>query len=251
MIKKEFKEILLPVIIRLLIGLSIVVLVLAFYHYYDQKNDASLIYRLKSALILMGIVIIWIANSIGITAFASEYKDNAFEYLLSSPYSKLGIFYNKIIPRLLILFSLSIPYVILNYILFEPELLEHMPMLKVVYFLCFSTLVFLNSFFLSLFSWKNLRMVVWVIYAVPMILMGNIVLYLHKYLNISDKKLSDQFLSNISLGIIALILGLVFYVVFRKFDLKSESIHKKKFAIYAGIPLALIVVLGIIVSPFV
>jgi len=251
MIKKEFKEILLPVVIKLLIGGSMVALVLVFHHYYGQKSDGSETYILKSALILMGIVIVWIANSIGVTAFAREYKDNAFEYILSSPYSKLELFYNKIIPRLLILLSLSIPYVIINYMLFEPELLEYIPTLKVFYFLCFSTLVFLNSFFLSLFSWKNLRMVVWVIYVFPVIWMGDILLYLHKYLNISDKKLSDQFLLNISLGVIALILGIVFYAVFRKFDLKSESIHKKKFAIYAGIPLVLIVVLGIIASFFV
>jgi hypothetical protein len=251
MIKKEFKEILLPVVIRLLIGGTIITLTLVFLYYYGHKNDGSVTYLLEPALMLMGIVIIWIANSIGVTAFTSEYKDNAFEYLLSSPYSKLELFYNKIIPRLLMLFSLSIPYAIFDYILFEPELLEYIPMLEVFYFLFFSTLIFLNSFFLSLFSWKNLRMVTWVIYVFPAICTGNILLYLHKYLsisNISDNKLSDWFLVNISLGIIAFILGLAFYLVFRKFDLKSESIHKKKFGIYAGVPLVLIVVVGIIAS---
>lgn len=246
MINKEFKDVLLPVTIRLLTGILIIAVVLVFIYFSGQRRTGSETYILIPFLMSMGAIIIWIANSLGITAFTKEYRDDAFEYLLSSPFSKLEIFYKKIIPRLIILFSLTVPYIVINHIFIESEILKDTPMLKPLPFFIFSTLIFLNAFFLSLFSWKNIKMVVWVIYAFPMIWMGYILLYLQKILNISDKTLSNTLLFNISLFIIVVILGFAFYMTFEKFDIKSESIHKKRFLIYSGIPLVLIVVLGII-----
>lgn len=247
MIKKEFKDIVPGVALKLLIA-AIINTVFIIIIGLNNDNSTSLQLFGKAFAILMPVVFVWIAYGLGLSAFFSEYKDDSFEYIFSSPITKRELFFYKLIPRIAILFIIALSVLIFNFMFLEPLDVLYVVFAKPHIFLSTGILVFFCSFFLSIFSWKNLKTIVWVIYFFPMLCLGLIIIQLNKHFNILKEKLSPIFAFNISLFIIAVILGLAFFIVFKKLDLKSEKIHKNKFGIYAGIPLILIVVIAVTFS---
>ena len=83
MIKKEFREIIFPAVFRL--GISLVpVLVLVILKTITGSDSNILV----GTACFFGIGVYWVANHYGTQVFNSEFKDRAFEYLLSLPHSK-------------------------------------------------------------------------------------------------------------------------------------------------------------------
>lgn len=103
MLKKEFREIIVPTLLRLSILLLFPLIGLLEIGQYISGPS----YYMFISFIL-GLVTIWIASTYGIDAFRNEHKDQALEYLFSFPLSKFKIALYKLIPRISILMVLYI-----------------------------------------------------------------------------------------------------------------------------------------------
>ena len=121
MIKKEFRDII-QFTLPLLTGLFIVPLLALFKVsitgivnflvvslFPILKSGAENIY-MTSFIFLLGFIIFLTANHYGFHAFHCEHKDRAFEYLLSFPFSKYRVLLYKLIPRVAVLFLLTLLY---------------------------------------------------------------------------------------------------------------------------------------------
>ena len=109
MIYKEFRDILKPTLVGLSLLLVIPILAIfkvpikgIFYFItisvYKIFNSPPENVYVLSFILLLGITIFWIGNiSLGSHIFHTEYKDNAFEYLLASPYTKSQILFYKVL----------------------------------------------------------------------------------------------------------------------------------------------------------
>lgn len=130
MIKKEFRDII-PFTLMVLTGLFIVpllalfkvsingivnFLVISLFHIL--KSGTENIY-MTSFTFLLGFVIFLTANNYGFYAFRCEHKNQALEYLLSFPFSKYQVLLYKLIPRIAMLFLLTLLYEVLafNYLI--------------------------------------------------------------------------------------------------------------------------------------
>ncbi len=239
MIKKEFREIIIPAISRL--GIT------AFFLLVTSIVAKS---PLKIGLYIMcfAYVILWIANCYGIGAFKHEYRDNALEYLLSFPLSKCRIAVNKLLPRVVVLALLTAIYEVLTVVHLLPVLrsqsfqVDGFALFDPVFFPVWVVYFFAASFFVGLFEWKSLR-----------ILIGFVPLFLTIFISIGIKTLFDSlsvsfstfyFLHGISfvIGVVIAtgIMGAAFVSVYKKFDLKSSVFHRKKF-ILRSMPLLLLI----------
>ena len=101
MLKKEFREIIVPTLLRLSILLMFPLLDLLEVARYIEGPSYYMFISFT-----LGLVTIWIASTYGIDAFRNEHKDQALEYLLSFPLSKFKIALYKLIPRISILMVL-------------------------------------------------------------------------------------------------------------------------------------------------
>jgi hypothetical protein len=238
MLKKEFREIIIPAISRL--G------TMALFLLATRIVIGS---PLKISLYIMcyAYVILWIANCYGIGAFRHEYRDNAFEYLLSFPLSKCRIALNKLLPRVAVLVLLTAIYEVLAVIHLLPLLrsqslqVDGFALFDPVFFPVWVVYFFGAGFSVGLFEWKSLR-----------ILIGFVPLLFTILISVGIKTLFDSlsvsffifyFLHGLSfvIGVVIAvgIMGGAFVSVYKKFDLKSSAFHRKKF-ILRSMPLLLL-----------
>lgn len=110
MIKKEFREILVPTLLRIsvlsffpLLSLPGITEFVSRYNYYEFLS------------LTLGLVTLWIASTYGIDAFKSEHRDQAMEYLFSFPLSKSKIVLYKLIPRVSVLLVLAAANILVNF----------------------------------------------------------------------------------------------------------------------------------------
>ena len=245
MIKKEFREIIIPALSRL--ATMALFLVIAMIVVPSS-------FKISLYVMCLGYVIFWIANCYGISAFKSEYRDNAFEYLLSFPLSKSRILMNKILPRLAILSLLTVIYEILAVIYIVPIFREQsfqvggFALFEPLFFPLWVAYFLFAAITVGLFEWKSLR-----------ILIGFVPLLLTIFISLGIKTLFASFsirfnpfcyLHGISFTIGVLIatgiMGAAFVSVYRKFDLRAMAFHKKKFVLRSLPALLLLTAVSII-----
>jgi len=239
MIKKEFREIIIPAISRL--G------TMALFLLVTRIVIGSPL-KIGLYIICYAYVILWIANCYGIGAFKQEYRDNSLEYLLSFPLSKCRIAFIKLLPRAAVLILLTAIYEVLAVIYFLPVLrsqssqVDGFALFDPVFFPVWVVYFFGAGFSVGLFEWKNLR-----------ILIGFVSLLFTVFISIGIKTLFDSlsvsfsifyYLHGISfvIGIVIAvgIMGAAFVSVYKKFDLKPSQFHRKTF-ILRSLPLLLLI----------
>ena len=78
MLKKEWRDIFLPVLLRLMVGPVLAVI---------QMVSEGKINEISVLLLFIGyaISVFWVALHLGLNAFHCEFRDHAFEYLLTFP----------------------------------------------------------------------------------------------------------------------------------------------------------------------
>ncbi|MFC2156073.1 hypothetical protein ACFLRB_06260 [Acidobacteriota bacterium] len=239
MLKKEFREIIIPAISR--IGtMALFLLVISIV------NGSPL--KISLYIICCAYVILWISNCYGIGAFRHEYRDNAFEYLLSFPLSKCRIAVNKLLPRVAVLVLLTAIYEVLAVIHLLPILrsqsfqVDSFALFDPLFFPIGVVYFFGAGFSVGLFEWKSLR-----------ILIGFLTLLFTIFISIGIKTLFDSLSVSFSIFyylygisfiiavvIVTGIMGAAFVSVYKKFDLKPSQFHRKKF-ILRSLPLLLLI----------
>jgi ABC-type transport system involved in multi-copper enzyme maturation permease subunit len=246
MIKKEFRDII-QFTLLLLTGLLIVPLLALFKVsitgivnflvislFPILKSGAGNIY-MTGFTFLLGFIIFLTANNYGFHAFRCEHKDRAFEYLLSFPFSKYRVLLYKLIPRVAILFLLTLLYEALAFYYLVP--LRPIQgglffLIDPVFFPFWVLFILAAGFFVGLFEQKN-----WIAVVSLMVFLGFIFISLGiKTIirSISPGMAQNIYLNGISFAlgtlVIMVVLGTCFLLVYRKFDMKSNSIFARRFA---------------------
>jgi len=156
MLKKEWRDIFLPVLLRLSLGPLLAVIQAIFAGKVDETTFL---------LFFIGFVIsvFWAALHMGLSTFHSEFRDHAFEYLFTFPFKRSRLLLNKFAARLLILGSLFILYYLLLQGVWKllppmPRNLSHnSPIFNAFDFSMMALSFFVIGFFLSLVDWGSAR----------------------------------------------------------------------------------------------
>ncbi len=242
MLKKEFREIIVPTLLRLSILLLFPLLGLLEV---GQYIDGPSYYMFVS--FTLGLVTIWIASTYGIDAFKNEHKDQALEYLFSFPLSKFKIALYKLIPRisvLMVLIAINLVVDFIGFVDFEGEGLLFYVMV-VVSPVCLVMFFLLSGFFVSMFFEKKRSRIFLNIAA--MIAMTAVSLGIHSLL-MSTSLIRHVYDISFSAGglVVLAVMGAAFVPVYRKMDLKPANLHGKKFTWRALPPLLVLTALGIL-----
>jgi hypothetical protein len=237
MIKKEFREIIIPALARL----SIILIPTPFLLIFGS-GDYPVMNILKITAAALAVAILWVANNYGIHVFKSEYQDHSFEYLLSFPLSKAKIVYNKLVPRTAILLGLTVLYecaVLLIWIK-SPHSAAFLAFpLNPVYFPLWVIFFLFSGFCLGLIEQRSWRAAANFLIFLCYIIISLAVYPLLKYLDIFQGEF--RFSSCFAIGalIIITIMGTAFVSVFKTFDLRMLKSYGKKI-LYRTIPLILL-----------
>lgn len=242
MLQKEFREIIVPALLRLsillifpLLSLLGVTRAMSNHSYYGFFSG------------ILGIAVIWIAATFGLDAFKSEHRDHALEYLLSFPFSKFKIVLYKLIPRISILTILVAVNLVVNIFGLSDRFEKEGFGFYFMFFLflyCFVMFFLLSGFFISIFfETKTSRL----LYNTAAILsMVAISLGIHSLLKPGDLA---RYLYEISFSIgcvmVILLMGTAFVSVYKKFDLKPSRVHGSKFLFRALLPLTVLAAAGL------
>lgn len=231
MFKKELKEIFFTTTSILL---SLVIVIILLKSGYINKIDINGPKGFIVSMWIVGMGILILANSYGMSLFKREYSDRAFEYLLTFPVSRAKILYWKSLPRLLFLVPLTLSFSIvvqLNIERFQP-LTGFFCVIDPIYFSVWVLFLFITGLFLGLFEQKNIMAMVTIatLYGIVLISFG-----VHKVLkSIIKLSISQRYLDGLSISIgcliVLAILGIPFYSAYKKFDMKSASVHSSRYA---------------------
>ena len=226
MIKKEFREIIIPALTRLSIILIPAPLLLIV-----GSSTYPVINILKITAAALAVAILWVANNYGIHVFKSEYQDHSFEYLLSFPLSKAKIVYNKLSPRTAILFGLTVFYecsIILIW-LYMPQSQEFISFpLNPVFFPLWVIFFLFSGFCLGLIEQRSWRAAANFLIFLCYIFISLAVYPALRYLDIFQGEF--RLASGFAVGalIIIVIMGTAFLSVFKTFDLRMIKSYGKK-----------------------
>ncbi len=203
-------------------------------------------------LYLIALVLTIVAGSLGSGAFKSENKDNAFEYLLSSPIPGSKIILYKVLPRLAVLVMFLIVYflVFLSHTSVEiNNMLSHSVFINPKFFVIWALFIFFISFFPSIFRQKNWIAVsslatLVMVFVVPVALNKILLLMELQSANTNDTKIIS-FLTG--MGIVSLVSVIAFFYSFKNFDLKESFFEGKRFSLFTLIPQLILLVASIFV----
>jgi hypothetical protein len=247
MTKKEYRDILKRTLVILSV-LSIIPLIYIFDR-IKWKSDTD---YLGIFIIAFGVIVLFIANRLGAETFRTEHDDNAFEYLLTLPISKGAIILKKLIPRLVLIIPPVICYEVLMLLSKKIQVggvvVSDFFIFRAEYFPLFVIFLLLFSFFTSLFGKKNFMGLFTIAALIVFALTGFALKHL---LEIPDVYIIQKHLAGlsflISFFIVDLIIAPVFWVVFKKFDVKSLARHGEKFVLIALVPLILVSIAAIFI----
>lgn len=209
MLKKEWRDIFLPVLLRLLIG---PVLAVIYTIFAGKINETS------ALLLFIGyaVSVLWVAMHMGLNTFHSEFRDRAFEYLFTFPFRRSQLLVIKFATRLLILgFLFSFFYLFHSLLKINPLLrssnMLNAPLFNVFNFSFMAFSFFVIGFFLSLVDWGSARP------AIPLLILLSqflLTFFIQKPLRllVGATNLNDE-MSNILLIIIT---GIYFIFCFRR-----------------------------------
>lgn len=242
MLKKEFREIIVPALLRLSILLMFPLFSLLEVGQYI--NGPSYYMFISFTL---GLVTVWIASTYGIDAFRYEHKDQALEYLLSFPLSKFKIALYKLIPRisiLLVLIAINLVVDFMGFANFEGEgllfyaMVVFSPVCLVMFFL-------LSGFFVSMFFEKKRSRIF--LNTAAIVSMTAVSLGIHSLL-MSTSLIRHVYDISFSAGclVVLAVMGAAFVSVYRKMDLKPANLHGRKFTWRALPPLLVLTTLGLL-----
>lgn len=243
MLKKEFREIIVPALLRLSILLMFPLISLLEVGQYISGPSYYMFISFT-----LGLLTIWIASTYGIDAFRNEHKDQALEYLFSFPLSKFKIALYKIIPRISILLVLIAINLVVDFMGFadyfkgEGVLFYVMVVFSPV---CLVMFFLLSGFFVSMFFEKKRSRIFLNIAAI--ISMTAVSLGIHSLL-MSTSLIRHVYDISFSAGCLVVLtaMGTAFVSVYRKMDLKPAALHGRKFT-WRTLPLLLVLTaLGIL-----
>lgn len=244
MLKKEFREIMVPALLRLSILLLFPLLSLLGMTRYMDKDSY---YQFIS--FILGLVTIWIASCYGIDAFKYEHKDQAMEYLFSFPLSKFKIALFKLTPRISILMVLIAVNLAVDFMGFRGQLAGQGPlfyMLMVFSPVCLVMFFLLAGFFVSMFFEKKKSRIF--LNLVAIVSMITVSLGIHSLL-MSTSLIRQVYDISFSAGCLVVLsaMGTAFISVYRKIDLKPAALHGRRFTWRALPPLLVLTVLGVLI----
>jgi len=243
MLRKEFRELLIPTALRL----SIILLPVVFSVVMDFGNF-SLEKNLVVVWIFWGIAGIWIANYYGTHIFHSEFRDHALEYMLTFPVSRSRLFFYKLIPRLSLLGILIGIFELMGLLLFL-NVANHIN--ETIYFAAFLGYPLWILFFLfcgfciGMVEDRNWRAVVnlGIMIAFFLISIGIGRFIFHQ--GLANIRVAANLGSSLGCLVVKAILLTAFVSIVRKFDLKALALYKKRFSIRALPPLIILAGIGI------
>jgi hypothetical protein len=190
----------------------------------------------------LAVAILWVANNYGIHVFKSEYQDHAFEYLLSFPFSKAKIIYNKLVPRTAILLGLTVFYECSLILLWLNAPLSagflSFP-LNPVFFPLWVIFFLFTGFCLGLVEQRSWRAAANFFIFICYIFISFAAFPALRYLDIFQGE--SRFAAGFAIGalIIIAIMGTAFVSVFKTFDLRTVKSYGKKI-LFRTLPLILL-----------
>jgi len=193
-------------------------------------------------------VLLLIALYLGSGVFSEEKVNNSFEYLFSLKFTRMQVFFNKMLPRFL---AMSAFFVL--YLLFRAVLAGHpLPLRPVFIPLYFS--IFLFSAAMSLMHRDNVLTLVYNFLGFGFLL-GMTILVVSIFLQSFNHTPGDMWISTIRIPIaIVTVISAVFFIVFsisfRRTDLSNMSFLVKKHIARIGIALGAIVLLFVVINLF-
>ena len=233
MIKKEFRDILWPALLRF----SVVLLTPIFIIIRRQ-------FQLIPAILTWGLVpiVIWMAHNLGINSFKAEYRDQALEYLLTFPLSRWRILWRKLIPRLALLLALLALYEVMYFLFLKPFVVENaisseeFILFLPQFFPLWVAFIFGTALSISIFDWKNFKILAGFSYIFLAVLISLAIRSLLARQNWSGVDLNaTSFLGGCLL--VMAVMGISFITVYSKFDVKENMLFLKRFIFRAFLPL--------------
>jgi hypothetical protein len=262
MFRKELRDIFKPTLVRLSFLLSVPLLALfkvslwKIYHFlmisvFRILNAYVDNIYVNSFIFLLGMVILWTANHYGTHAFGTEHRDRAFEYVLAFPFSRYRILMYKLVPRGLLLLGLTVVYEVLALVYAAPLEVIQGPLyflMDPVFFPFWVVFLFLVGFFLGLFEQKGWIAVVTLITFFSAVLFS--VGVCRPVIRVVGPGVFEgSFLTGMGflfgVLIVVLVLGIGFFRVYRRFDLKSPALYAKRFAFFVLPPLVLLTIISV------
>lgn len=245
MINKEFKESLKQAVMILSI-----LLVVPLFYIIDRLAWNSNTDYINILIIFLGVLIYFIANRYGIEIFRPEEEDDAFEYILSLPISRMAIYFKKLIPRLIFIIPLILIYEILILLKGTINLggwaLSKFFIFHPVFFPFFVLMLMLFFSFISIFGKRNFIFLVSSASLVVTSLLGNALKEL--LITSATTKLNLYTINGISFLIaglvICIIFGICFFIILRRFDVRGQRYFGNKFALYLLIPLIMLTIIS-------
>lgn len=255
MLKKELRDIMKPVLpVMLILGLF-----LSLYKLFPGILGREILaiseklgISMSIDLYLIALVLTIVAGSLGSGAFKSENKDDAFEYLLSSPLPGSKIILYKVLPRLTVLVMFLIVYILvfLSHTTVEiNNMLSHSVFINPKFFVFWTLFIFFISLFPSIFRQKNWIAVsslttLLMVFVVPVALKKILFLLEFQSANTNDTKIIS-FLTG--MGLILLVSAIAFFYSFKDFDLKECFFEGKRYSLFTLIPQMILLVASIYV----
>jgi membrane protein CcdC involved in cytochrome C biogenesis len=221
MFKKELREIWKPVLLRFS-----VVLALPVFMAVQKILTSKMIGAQATGFILMpfSVVMIWIANFLGVTVFKAEFEDRALEYWLTFPYGMLGIMARKMASRIALVLLMAIIYAVL----FIFAVTNKLNVINPASLCLLTVLIFINGSLCGFLSNRNLRMVANVVtffsFVVLSLGLSHFVLLLFPEGNPLPAAVSSISAFLLVIGI----MGGTFLFSARKFDLRSPELFMKR-----------------------
>ncbi|GEM_PF-5690834 len=236
--KKEFKYTLKKAVLVTMFPLVVPIMALIAH---GMLNDKKILYDIFVSS--WWVVLILSSLTIPGSSFQQERKEKAWEYLLSTPTKKGKILLYKLVPRFAVFMVILILTLVFFHftssfssnILYRPAGLILLPML-----------LFVSALSLSIFEMRDvMALFAFLFYLFSTIVAGFIKRVFHiKIAGIPFNSFAVAWF--ISLTVFAIITLAGFIVVFSRFDLKPESVHRKKFLLGTGIPILLLTAISLI-----
>jgi len=241
--KKELRSLILPVLIRL--SLLVVPFVFAAVRWFTHGTLPSLRGMLMSELIIFWVSVLWVANHLGIQTFRAEFRDKAFEYFLSLPFTRPRLLAFKLVPRLAVLAILVTIYEVCLFML-NPTGEKLIDIVHPVYYPIWVLLIFFFGFLLSFLESPNTRA------------LGNFVIFFYFFMiDIGMITLMSKLEIGLGNGIdavpfmasgalILLIMGTAFFRIALKFDLRAPTCFARSYLRAVFIPLTVLALAGLV-----
>lgn len=225
MIKKELREIIVPGLIRLSVFMIPVIAILIVKIITRSNIDI-----LVTAASFWGVGIYWAANHYGTQLFKSEFNDRALEYLLTLPYSKYRLIYNKLLPRFFVLLWLTFVYEFLACAALlgpDPSAIFFMFPFRPDYFLVGLLFFFFWGFCLGFIESRNRRATLnFILFVFYMAASVGFTVILNA---LGAKKAVQGTMSSLYAALfIMAILSIPLFSLFKKFDLKRINLYGKR-----------------------